>query len=269
MPFISINESPLAPGAGSVEIHYRESGSGIPLVFLHGGWGYEIYPFARQIEAFSDRFKILIPDRSGYGRSMRIEAMPTDFHYRAAAETITFLDALQIDRPVLWGHSDGAVIAALMGLIAPERFRGLIFEAFHYYRVKPASRNFFEEMVLNPDRLGERVCQTLAREHGEDYWENLIRMNGLAWRNIADDSAHAKEDLYRGRLSQLSVPAAYIHGDRDPRTEPDELAAIQKELPRTPIRLIENAGHSPHSESAAFAQCNHLAEQFLQRFIEK
>ncbi|MCI0487028.1 MAG: alpha/beta hydrolase [Blastocatellia bacterium] len=268
MPFISIKESPLASDAGPVEIHYRESGSGIPLVFLHGGWGYEIYPFTRQIEAFSDRFKILIPDRSGYGRSMRIEELPTDFHRRAAIETIRLLDRLQIDRPVLWGHSDGAVIATLMGLATPEKFRGLILEAFHYYKVKPASRGFFEEMVLNPEKLGERVCRTLSQEHGEDYWEKLIRMNGLAWRDISDESAHSKEDLYGGKLSELSVPAIYIHGDRDPRTEPDELAAIRKELPRTPIRLIEDAGHSPHSESAATASCNRLAEEFLREFIE-
>jgi pimeloyl-ACP methyl ester carboxylesterase len=45
--------------------------------------------------------------------------MPLDFHRRAAAETILFLDALGIERAVLWGHSDGAVISAMTGLAAP------------------------------------------------------------------------------------------------------------------------------------------------------
>ena len=50
MPFVTIDESPLAPDISPVEIYYREEGSGEPLLFMHGGWGYEIYPFKRQIE---------------------------------------------------------------------------------------------------------------------------------------------------------------------------------------------------------------------------
>jgi haloalkane dehalogenase len=98
--------------AGPVRIYYREAGAGIPLVFLHGGWGYEVYPFDRAIEALRGRFRILIPDRSGYGRSTPLTKLPADFHRRAAIEMARFLDALKIERAVLWGHSDGAVIAS-------------------------------------------------------------------------------------------------------------------------------------------------------------
>jgi pimeloyl-ACP methyl ester carboxylesterase len=45
MPFVELDQSPLNPEAGPARIYYREAGSGVPLVFLHGGWGYEIYPF--------------------------------------------------------------------------------------------------------------------------------------------------------------------------------------------------------------------------------
>ena len=102
MPFANIDESPLAPEINPVKIYYRETGSGSPLVFLHGGWGYEIYAFDRQIDAFGDRFRILIPDRTGYGRSLRIDRVPTDFHARAAVETRLLLEALHVERPVLW-----------------------------------------------------------------------------------------------------------------------------------------------------------------------
>src|SRR5258708_15383617 len=131
VPFATIQESPLAPDAGPVDLYFRESGRGVPLVFLHGGWGYEIYPFDAQIATFADDFRIIIPDRSGYGRSPRLESFPIDFHSRAAVEVTRVLDALKIDRPVLWGHSDGAVIATLMALSAPDRFSGIILEAFH------------------------------------------------------------------------------------------------------------------------------------------
>ncbi|MEK6284223.1 MAG: alpha/beta hydrolase [Acidobacteriota bacterium] len=263
MLFVTIDESPLAPGIGVVEIHYRELGSGVPLVFLHGGWGYEIYPFDRQIEAFGDRYRILIPDRTGYGRSLRIQHLPADFHARAAIETMRLLDALHIERSVLWGHSDGAVIAALMGLAAPDRVSGLILEAFHFYRVKPGSREFFEVMAGDPGLLGERVATTLARDHGEDHWRKLIVINGSAWLRIADEATGDKQDLYEGKLSQLRAPTLFIHGSRDPRTEPGEINALRAQLPNARMEIIEGGGHSPHSESASAAESNRVATEFL------
>ncbi len=262
MPYAFIPESPLAPGRNPVRLYYREYGQGPPLMFLHGGWGYEIFPFDRQVEAFAGRFRIVIPDRSGYGRSGKIDALPSDFHHRAATETESLLDALGLERPILWGHSDGAVIAALLGLRAPERFSALIFEAFHFYRVKPASREFF---AGDPGGLGERVRATLAREHGEDYWRELMLLGGRAWLAIAGESRHPKEDLYGGRLGELKVPAMFLHGSRDPRTEPDELDAVRRALPHAPLHVLEGAGHSPHSENASAEECNRLAEEFFRK----
>lgn len=263
MPFVIIDESRLAQDVNPVEIHYRQTGSGAPLVFLHGGWGYEIYPFDRQIEAFGERFRILIPDRTGYGRSPRISYVPTDFHARAAVETIRVLDSLGIERPVLWGHSDGAVIAAKIGLAEPDRISAVILEAFHFYRSKPGSREFFETMARDPALFGDRVIGALARDHGEDYWRQLIMLNGNAWLGIADEATHAGHDLYEGNLSELRVPALFIHGSRDPRTEPGEMDAVRSQLPNARVEIIEGGGHSPHSESAAAAESNRVTDEFL------
>jgi len=254
----------LAPGLSPVRIHYREWGEGTPLVFLHGGWGYQVYPIHHQIDAFGTRFRIIVPDRSGYGRAPRVEELPDDFHRHAAIETLAFLQALNLGPAVLWGHSDGAVIAAIMGIAEPSRFLGLILEAAHYDRAKPASRDFFEGIERDPDRLGERITSVLATDHGDDYWRTVLQANARAWRRIAEQSERHDKDLYGGRLSQLAVPAVFIHGSQDPRTEPGELVAIHHQLPAVPLRVIEDAGHSPHSEGAAAERCNALAHEFLQ-----
>ncbi|HEX5733120.1 MAG TPA: alpha/beta hydrolase [Blastocatellia bacterium] len=265
MPTISIEESPLAPKVTPIEIHYRETGNGPPLIFLHGGWGYEIYPFDSQIEAFGNDYRIIIPDRTGYGRSLRISEFPIDFHQRAAREVKSFIEALGIDRPILWGHSDGAVIAVLMALSDPDRYSALILEAFHFYKSKPGSREFFETMAKNPDGLGARVSAALAADHGEEYWRELIINNGRAWLDIAVSSNHEYEDLYGGRLGRLRTPAIFIHGSRDPRTEPGELDAVRDQLSDTPIHIIEGGGHSPHSESLSAKEANRIAGDFLNR----
>src|SRR5271157_3049824 len=165
MPFVELKSSPHAPGVRPVKIHYRDVGSGRPVVFLHGGWGYGVYPIDRQIEALGQQVRFVVPDRSGYGRSTRLPGqMPTDFHRRAAEETLLVLDALGIEQAVLWGHSDGAVIAAMIGLAAPERCARLILEAFHFYRNKPGSRSFFERFAKHPDGVNDETRKLLEAD---------------------------------------------------------------------------------------------------------
>jgi pimeloyl-ACP methyl ester carboxylesterase len=247
--------------AGPVRIFYRDTGAGLALVFLHGGWGYEVYPFDSAIEALSGRFRILIPDRSGYGRSTPIVNLPADFHGRAALETARFLDALNIERAVLWGHSDGAVIAALLALDAPSRFAGVIFEAFHYAKSKTGSLDFFRAMISDPDTVGDRASTALASDHGEQ-WRKVLDRNATAWLQIVQSGSG---DLYGGRLSELQLAALFINGGRDPRTEPGDLEAIRRQLPQAEIRIIENAGHSPHSERESADVCVRIAAEFLDR----
>ena len=251
MPFVELQESEHAPGMRPVSIHYREVGAGRPVVFLHGGWGYGVYPVDRQIAAFGDRIRLIAPDRSGYGGSTRVAGeMPVDFHRRAAAETIAVLDALKIEKPVLWGHSDGSVIAAMIGLQAPERCERLVLEAFHFYRNKPSSRSFFERFHAHPEDLGEETKALLAADHGMEQWAHVVSRNTGAWIRIADESDPPDQDLYGGRLGELRVPTVFLHGARDPRTQPGEMERVQKVVPQAEFRFLQEGQHSPHSEEA-------------------
>lgn len=265
MPTLELLHSPHAPDLSPVTIHYREFGRGRPLIFLHGGWGYGVYPFDRQIEAFQNEFRILIPDRSGYGHSARVESeMPLNFHQRAAEETISFLDALGIERAVLWGHSDGAVISAMTGLAAPVRCECLILEAFHFLRRKPGSRFFFERFAARPEDLGKETKKLLAQDHGEVQWPTVLRRNCTAWFRSADQVMRPDEDLYDGQLGKLAVPTLFLHGSLDPRTEPGEMELVRAAVPRARMKFVDNGKHSPHSEEAAFEECNAIARGFLQ-----
>jgi pimeloyl-ACP methyl ester carboxylesterase len=268
VPFASLHSSPLVPGVSPVEIYYRDEGKGLPLVLLHGGWGYSLNPFNRQIENLRHGFRVICPDRSGYGRSTHLDEfanLPTDFHYRAAAETLSFLDSLGIQRALLWGHSDGAVIAAIIGLTAPERARGLILEAFHYYRMKPSSREFFETLAYQPEALGAELSERFALEFGAEDWRKFIISHAKAWLQIAVASSDSADDLYHGRLHELRVPTLFIHGRLDPRTEPGELEAVSAQLPHAEMRILDSAAHSPHSESASADLVTKIASEFLTR----
>jgi 3-oxoadipate enol-lactonase len=268
MPFVELKSSPHAPGVRPVQIHYRDVGSGWPVVFLHGGWGYGVYPIDRQIEALGGQVRFIIPDRSGYGRSVRLpRQMPADFHRRAAEETLLVLDALGIERAVLWGHSDGAVIAAMIGLLAPERCARLILEAFHFYRNKPSSRSFFTRFATHPEEVSEKVKGLLVVDHGAEQWRKVVQRNCRVWLRLAAQSTRPGEDLgedlYDGRLSQLEVPVTFMHGRHDPRTEPGEMERVHEALAGAAMRFIEDGRHSPHSEKVSWRECNGILREYI------
>jgi pimeloyl-ACP methyl ester carboxylesterase len=245
VPTVAIPFSPLA-GGRSVTISYQRQGDGPPLVFLHGGWGYDIYPI--DVAAFMSSHTVIIPSRSGYGESSPLEVFPPDFHSCAVDETLALLDTLGLERAVWWGHSDGAVIAALAAIQAPDRVQAVILEATHVRGDKPRSRAFFEQMAWAPDSFGDRVRRTLAAEHGEDRWRHLVHLDGEAWLDLARRADGPSIDLYGGRLDQIVCPTLVVHGGLDPRSEPGELETLLAALPQARLSFHPDAGHSPHSE---------------------
>ena len=57
-----------------------------------------------------------------------------------AEETLLVMDALGIGQAALWGHSDGAVMAAWVGFLAPTRVRALVLEALQRDRGQGCAR---------------------------------------------------------------------------------------------------------------------------------
>jgi len=173
------------------------------------------------------------------------------------------MDQLKIDRCVLWGHSDGAVIAAHIAIKNPERIAAIIMEATHYDRHKPNSRAFFTAMTVDPNEFGERMTAKLEEDHGRDYWKQVLGMEGKVWLEILDTADNPEFDLFGGKLSQLRVPTLFLHGEQDPRTEAGELDAIRALVPDARWAVLPDGKHSPHSERLTSNESSKVARSFL------
>lgn len=234
-------------------------------MLLHGGWGHSLYPFDLQVETLCDRYHLYAPDRSGYGGSGQIASLSTNFHRQAATETFAVLDALGLSNVALWGHSDGAVIAAWMAIERPQRIDRLVLEAFHFDPRKPGSRDFFASLAAGSTTVDGRVAGLLAAEHGDPYWRTLVQLHAQAWLGIADERPQADADLYDGRLGDISAPVLLLHGRQDPRTEPGEIDDVRHALPAAHVAILESGAHSPHSERSVAHEATRLAAAFLDR----
>src|SRR4030042_265658 len=107
-----------------VDLHYVDAGNGPPLLLLHGLGG-STFGFRRLIPILSPRFRLLALDLKGFGYSER----PLDGDYSLTAQARLakdFLDALNIERAAVLGHSLGGAIAMRLAVDFPERVERLI-----------------------------------------------------------------------------------------------------------------------------------------------
>ena len=196
-------ESPLAPGLSPVRVHYREWRRRAPMVMLHGGWGYEIYPFDRQIAALAATHRIVVPDRTGYGRSGGLRVRRPISTIARRRRPFAVIDALGLERPIVWGHSDGAVIALRLGLGGPvargrDDRRG---DAFLPRQAGVARVLRDDERRLRTvSASGSRPCSraSTAAAGATDLTERR--------RMAAASPSREHGDLYDGRLGELRVP---------------------------------------------------------------
>ncbi|HZZ85568.1 MAG TPA: alpha/beta hydrolase [Anaeromyxobacteraceae bacterium] len=264
MPSVTLPASPHAPDARPVALAWRSFGEGPPLLFLHGGWGAGAYPLDLALAALTGSFRVIVPDRSGFGGSTTTRGLVPGFHQAAADETALFLDALGLERVALWGHSDGAVIAARFALSHPERARAVVMEAGHFTGAKWSSLEFFRQ-GLEPDALPAPLRSALATEHGEPRWREVVRAGAAAWLDLIGRALAGDDDLYDRRLGELRAPVLLLHGAEDPRTEPGELDRARAALPRAEVALLEGVGHAPHCSRRGAERAVAALREFLER----
>jgi len=252
MPFLT-----LADGA---QLYYDDIGAGPPMLLLHAGWGRYVDWFYAQLEAFADH-RLLVPDRRGYGRSTPVDYLPVDYHRHSAYDMLALLDSLSVDSAILWGHSDGAVVAAWIALVQSDRVRALILEGTHLWRRKPRSVEAFQAGIEDPEGfLAQRAVQRLGEGHGAR-WRQVVANWGQAWLSLY----RLEGDLYDGRLSEIWVPTLVLHGAGDPHTDLAEIQALTAQIPGARLHLFPKAGHSPHSERGSRDACNQVVREFLQK----
>jgi pimeloyl-ACP methyl ester carboxylesterase len=105
-----------------MELNYRELGSGQPIVMLHGIFG-SADNWLTQSKLLSSHFQTFALDLRNHGQSPHDDA----FDYPVmVADVAAFIQAKQIQEPVVIGHSMGGKVAMNLALAHPEMLQKLI-----------------------------------------------------------------------------------------------------------------------------------------------
>ena len=105
-----------------ITLFYEKAGSGYPIILLHGN-GENHHIFDNTVKILKDYFTVYTIDTRGHGKSSPV----TELHYSDMAEDISnFICKLKLNRPILYGFSDGGIIGLLIAIKYPNLLSNLI-----------------------------------------------------------------------------------------------------------------------------------------------
>ena len=211
------------------------------IVMLHEGLGsialWKDYP---QLLAARTGCRVLAYSRYGHGNSAKLaEKRPVEFmHHEGEVVLLELLDTLNIEQPILLGHSDGASIALIFAGKYPKRVRALMLEAPHV---------FVEDLSVTSIAAAKVAFETtefrdkLGRYHAhvdETFW---------GWNDIWLDPRFRSWNV-ESYLESIRCPVLCVQGEQDEYGTPAQVEAIRARVERTEIVMLPHCKHSPHRD---------------------
>ena len=248
----------VVPIAGG-EISYAEAGEGPAIVWLHG-IGSGARSWRHQKAHFSDRFRVVMWDAPGYGQST-----PPRNHFPSAGDyavgLVGLLDALEIQRCHLVGHSLGALMAARFAAdYGEERLLSLTLcaAAGGKGRLSASQQSaILDERLGDLRRLGTRGMaekrgpRLLGPQASVQMIQEVVEIQADAVRAVGYERAArmlVRADLYSD-LKRLSVSfrTQVVYGEDDSITPPESNQRIAAAC-GAPAHPVAGAGHALYLE---------------------
>jgi pimeloyl-ACP methyl ester carboxylesterase len=221
-------------------------------VLLHGGLG-TVETMELQTRGLAASYRVIVPERRGHGRTPDVAGPIT---YEAmAADTIAFLETLQVGRAHLVGWSDGAVVALRVALDRPDLVGKLVFLG-NYASLdgaRPEQITLMELMTraVMPPRL-EQLYAAVSPD-GPDHFPIVFDKLHTLWRS--DPAITAAE------LATLRAPTLVLIGDDDCLTI-EHAADVQRAIPDAQLAIVPGTSHGLPMEKPDLV--NRIILDFLQ-----
>jgi pimeloyl-ACP methyl ester carboxylesterase/tetratricopeptide (TPR) repeat protein len=243
--------------ATGVTLEYVEQGDrgAVPVVFLHGitdSWR----SFERVLPLLPSSIHAFAISQRGHGGSSRpIDGYRTsDF----AADVAGFLDAMQIRRAIVVGHSMGSFVAQRFAIDYPDRTAGLVLMgAFPTLSGKPvltelwSAVSTFEDPV-DPAFVEEFQKSTLARPIPAPVLATVVaesrRLPARVWKSAF---AQFVDGDVTGELGRIAAPTLIAWGDRDTVCSREDQEVLQRGIRGARLIVYPGGGHGFHWEDPA------------------
>lgn len=252
--------------------HVIDEGDGPAVLFIHG-FPFDHAMWDAQRRRFRDRYRVIIPDLPGFGRS---PAAATPFTIPGIADELALLlDAVGATGPVtVCGLSMGGCIALSFVKNHAARMSGLVLCDMRSVGESPEGQTTRRTMAERVLKEGSTIAAEamMPRLFGPKANEDLpgmvdqIRNRILATSGrslAAGQHALADRPDATAWLGAITVPTLVIVGEHDRISPPAEMQATAAAIPGSEYVVVPDAGHLAPLENAPVV--NAALESFLAR----
>lgn len=276
------------PSKDGTSIYYHSVGRGSPIVCCNG-LGVSTFFWKKLERAFSPHAQVVTWDYRGHGRS----ADPKDLHNCTTDDLVAdlkaVLDALDIQKAILFGHSYGVQVILEFYRQYPKRVRALVLGMGTYGRPLdtfynfPLSRSIIDVIcrftVLFP-ALGNWVGRLLLdnpasfyiggllkvmntalmpKEAAEQYIRHITRLDAVFFAYLCQN---AQEHSAESVLPHISVPTLIFAGEDDTFTPLWLSKKMHRLIPDSELCVVRKGSH------AALVEQPDLINLRLEKFIQ-
>ena len=223
-------------------VRYDDDPARPAIVLLHEGLGsISLWRDLPRRLCERTRCTVVAYSRYGYGRSdvLREKREPDYMHHEGEVVLPALLAQLGIERPILFGHSDGASIALIFAGAHPHAARGLVLEAPHVFVEEISVRSIADAKTTYATT---DLPAKLARHHANP------DATFAGWNDIWLDRRFRDWNIER-YAERVRAPVLLIQGEADEFGTTAQLDAIAARVADTQTLMIPGAGHSPHRDA--------------------
>ena len=221
-------------------------GEDLPILVLHG-WGAHLEAIESIVLALEGETEVLALDLPGFGASEPPRETWGSEDY--ARFVLAFLDAQEIDRCHVVGHSFGGRVAVWLANLEPGRFGRLVLcdasglrprrGARYYWRVGLAKVGRAIGLLGPPGRrLQDRIRRGVA---SSDYLAAPESMRGTIRRVLGEDLSD--------QLSSVSLPVLLVWGEADEDTPLWMGHRMEELILDSGLVVLPGAGHYSYADS--------------------
>lgn len=250
-----------------VRIHYLDRGHGTPLVMLHGnGSMVQELRLSGLYELAAARYRVIAPDRPGYGHSSRPRR--SWWAPRSQAALLRALLArIGVERPILFGHSFGALVALAFALDYPAETRGVVLASGYYFPTARLDVPFMAAPAL--PILGDLMRHTISPLLSRALWPHMLKVQFSpapvpryfqlfpTWMALRPSQLRAAAEeaallvpsasRMRRRYRALEVPTVIVAGAQDRYVDPSRHSiALARHIASAQLVVSPRAGHMVH-----------------------
>ena len=255
----SVQDRPSVFEIDGRKLYYRDIGTGLPVLILHGARLIVPGSWDETIDALvGGGYRVIYPQRAGRGKSD-----PHPVYLSLARDTRdmwALADHLKLKKVVLIGHSQGAFVARDLVLNRPKDVLAIVSEdSDSFGTLKPYAARASIDRFDTEDRASyEKYQETLrfvgrSTDYPSDYNVRRILMsrqsrpaNDWKWQQVPDP---ADARIPEGRWCKVPLLVFTAGRGRIRQSDP-ETGELAKKLPAANARLVvvTKSGHGIHEE---------------------